>query len=116
MEEHFLKNVYFVLNARKSRSENRSVLYVHEDLRTALTRQEAKRKLLRSVRRIDQFGGIAQLGERLLCKQEVIGSIPFTSTISFGNGGCDEGLIKEISYFPFEFVNRPKSSDCFIIL
>jgi len=25
-------------------------------------------------------------------------------------------LIKEISYFPFEFVNRPKSSDCFIIL
>ena len=66
--------------------------------------------------RIDQFGGIAQLGERLLCKQEVIGSIPFTSTISFGNGGCDEGLIKEISYFPFEFVNRPKSSDCFIIL
>jgi hypothetical protein len=26
------------------------------------------------------FGGIAQLGERLLCKQEVIGSIPFTST------------------------------------
>ena len=32
------------------------------------------------VDRIDQFGGIAQLGERLLCKQEVIGSIPFTST------------------------------------
>ena len=26
------------------------------------------------------FGAIAQLGERLLCKQEVIGSIPFTST------------------------------------
>ena len=31
-----------------------------------------------STRRI---GGVAQLGERLLCKQEVIGSIPFTSTI-----------------------------------
>jgi hypothetical protein len=28
------------------------------------------------------FGGVAQLGERLLCKQEVIGSIPFASTIS----------------------------------
>ena len=27
------------------------------------------------------LGGVAQLGERLLCKQEVIGSIPFTSTI-----------------------------------
>ena len=26
------------------------------------------------------FGGVAQLGEHLLCTQEVIGSIPFTST------------------------------------
>ena len=26
-------------------------------------------------------GGVAQLGELLLCKQEVIGSNPFTSTI-----------------------------------
>ena len=26
------------------------------------------------------FGAVAQLGERLLCKQEVIGSIPFSST------------------------------------
>ena len=25
-------------------------------------------------------GGVAQLGEHLLCKQGVIGSIPFTST------------------------------------
>jgi hypothetical protein len=25
-------------------------------------------------------GGVAQMGERLLCTQEVIGSIPFTST------------------------------------
>ena len=30
---------------------------------------------------LDQSGGIAQLGERLICIQEVIGSIPFTSTI-----------------------------------
>ena len=28
-------------------------------------------------------GGVAQLGERLPCTQEVIGSIPFTSTIRF---------------------------------
>ena len=28
----------------------------------------------------ENLGGVAQLGERLLCKQEVIGSIPFTST------------------------------------
>ena len=26
------------------------------------------------------FGGVAQLGERLVCIQEVIGSNPFTST------------------------------------
>ena len=30
----------------------------------------------------DLFGGIAQLVERLLCKQNVIGSIPVTSTNS----------------------------------
>ena len=28
-----------------------------------------------------KYGGVAQLGEHLLCKQGVIGSIPFTSTI-----------------------------------
>ena len=28
-----------------------------------------------------EHGGVAQLGEHLLCKQGVIGSIPFTSTI-----------------------------------
>ena len=27
------------------------------------------------------YGGLAQLGERLLCKQEVIGSIPIISTM-----------------------------------
>ena len=35
--------------------------------------------LIRAAGRPDK-GGVAQLGERLLCKQEVIGSIPFTST------------------------------------
>jgi hypothetical protein len=34
-----------------------------------------------------QRGGVAQLGERLLCKQEVIGSIPFTSTSRAAVGG-----------------------------
>ena len=33
-------------------------------------------------RAAQRLGGVAQLGERLLCKQEVIGSIPFTSTIA----------------------------------
>ena len=40
-------------------------------------------------------GAIAQLGERLLCKQDVIGSIPFTSTIYLlGCLGRDGGLVE----------------------
>jgi hypothetical protein len=36
-------------------------------------------------------GGVAQLGERLPCTQEVIGSIPFTSTIqAFGVGATQD--------------------------
>jgi hypothetical protein len=34
----------------------------------------------RPTRRSEGIGGVAQLGERLPCTQEVIGSIPFTST------------------------------------
>lgn len=30
---------------------------------------------------LKKFGGLAQLGERLLCTQEVSGSIPLVSTI-----------------------------------
>ena len=29
---------------------------------------------------LEQSGAVAQLGERLICTQEVIGSIPFSST------------------------------------
>jgi hypothetical protein len=36
---------------------------------------------------VEPYGAVAQLGERLLCKQEVIGSIPFSST-SFVAGAC----------------------------
>ena len=32
-------------------------------------------------------GGVAQLGERVLCKHEVIGSIPFTSTSTVCSAG-----------------------------
>ena len=31
-----------------------------------------------------EFGGLAQLGEHLLCKQGVVGSIPSSSTTSLG--------------------------------
>jgi hypothetical protein len=41
-----------------------------------------------------RHGGVAQLGERLLCKQEVDGSSPFTSTTddAAGAGEGDRGL------------------------
>ena len=44
-----------------------------------------------------QYGGVAQLGEHLLCKQGVIGSIPFISTTSFkeGRGTSEETSGKE---------------------
>ena len=47
------------------------------------------------------FGGVAQLGERLLCKQEVIGSIPFASTTSEVSGQKSEirisGLFRHLT-------------------
>ena len=45
-------------------------------------------------------GAVAQLGERLLCKQEVIGSIPFSST-------SKEAVILEIASFS-KFTGKPR--------
>jgi hypothetical protein len=42
-------------------------------------------------------GGVAQLGEHLLCKQGVIGSIPFTSTNCKDEGGRMKGGIHAAS-------------------
>jgi hypothetical protein len=39
------------------------------------------------------MGGVAQLGEHLLCKQGVIGSIPFTSTIDCVVGHTSDQII-----------------------
>ena len=38
----------------------------------------------KSVAAYDPFGGLAQLGEHLLCKQGVVGSIPSSSTTDYG--------------------------------
>ena len=47
-----------------------------------LERTPDKREVVGSIpTRPTTFGGVAQLGERLPCTQEVIGSSPFTSTI-----------------------------------
>ena len=37
------------------------------------------------------LGAVAQLGERLLCKQEVVGSIPIGSTILRASDGSGSG-------------------------
>ena len=42
-------------------------------------------------------GGVAQLGERLVCNQEVIGSIPFTST-TFRSNGYDKRLLSSFGW------------------
>jgi hypothetical protein len=42
-------------------------------------------------------GAIAQLGERLLCKQEVVGSIPSGSTNSIRRS-CQEPNFREVAY------------------
>ena len=39
----------------------------------------------------ERLGGLAQLGEHLLCKQGVVGSIPSSSTISAGAPPGAEG-------------------------
>ena len=55
-------------------------------------------------------GGVAQLGERLLCKQEVIGSIPFTSTIFYRpeiSGEFSGGVaLFSVQVLKFWFVNK----------
>ena len=45
------------------------------------------------------LGGIAQLGERLHGMQEVIGSIPFTSTTNFRDGSKQPRLIAKFTGF-----------------
>ena len=51
--------------------------------------QNSERKLT------GEYGGIAQLGERLLCKQEVSGSIPLISTIGLKKTSQTYGLIAQ---------------------
>jgi hypothetical protein len=45
-----------------------------------------------------EFGALAQLGERLLCKQDVIGSIPIGSTILFAPPARAQSMNKEHKY------------------
>ena len=59
------------------------------------------------------IGGVAQLGERELCKLEVIGSIPFASTIfrHFGTSEIPvEGLPAARLVTLFDIVKRETAS------
>ena len=48
-----------------------------------------------------EFGGIAQLGEHLLCTQGVNGSIPFTSTrdLKRNQSNCGSSELKLLRFF-----------------
>ena len=54
----------------------------------------------RSRSRSRSEGAVAQLGERLLCKQEVIGSIPFSSTKSKEAGIFEASAVSEFTGKP----------------
>ena len=69
---------------RKKRADSKKKV----DRSNALTDKTACSGILRDaicMWFIADFGAIAQLGERLLCKQEVVGSIPSGSTILSDN-------------------------------
>ena len=51
-----------------------------------LRRLENRCLILKVQETFGEDGGVAQLGEHLLCKQGVIGSIPFISTTRKGKG------------------------------
>ena len=53
---------------------------VERDLMKSKVRQEFGLQSLFNFWGAAPYGGVAQLGEHLLCKQGVIGSIPFIST------------------------------------
>jgi hypothetical protein len=62
--------------------------------RTARAKQEGEA----TCRAALEYGAVAQLGERLLCKQDVIGSIPVSSTISLKEGNVKRDLL-DVQHF-----------------
>jgi hypothetical protein len=52
-----------------------------------------KRRITQTIKPLDN-GGLAQLGEHLLCKQGVNGSIPLSSTMTL-NGRKKQSLLSE---------------------
>ena len=69
--------LYLLFSFERSRSWAYSSAWLE---RTPDKREVGGSSPPRPTRRRLVIGGVAQLGERLPCTQEVIGSIPFTST------------------------------------
>ena len=71
----------------------RSSLFNFEGVHPSLTITYTRAQISLSV---TLHGGVAQLGEHLLCKQGVIGSIPFISTNYEVNRKNQDGLIAQV--------------------
>ena len=59
---------------------------------------------------MEAVGGVAQLGERLLCTQEVIGSIPVTSTSQTPFSSCNRWSDDFFKYIPLMCLKKPLAS------
>ena len=93
-------------------------LYLHkqiQDWREASKTRRNQRRVLRYARKITttycaayrrSMGGLAQLGEHLLCKQGVVGSIPSSSTINI----CCQSLALIITQHQSNFARG-----CFVV-
>ena len=57
-----------------------NTLCIHEHFDKAGSKNSQKEPFKKGLPDVNKYGGVAQLGEHLLCKQGVIGSIPFIST------------------------------------
>ena len=72
IEKHIARVCFFMVNADVAK------LVDALDLGSSVEIREGSSPFIRTI--VSICGGIAQLGEHLLCKQGVNGSIPFTST------------------------------------
>ena len=66
--------------------ENKQDERVLFNIQGQLRRLRSRCLILKVQETFGEDGGVAQLGEHLLCKQGVIGSIPFISTTRKGKG------------------------------
>lgn len=58
-------------------------------------------------------GGVAQLGEQLLCTQQVVGSIPIASTISFTTFSRHSSAVELLVYTQTVVGSNPSASTTF---